>query len=160
MRDRLVHCGVYHSLTVDMVTNALRRSNNGEKILWKNEFGKVVYYVPSIYPKSSEQPNAQRFKAKGGREQRIQINPERNYFKSCADAKHHLERVNNALDELAEVEEERQQPDSEAPEEETQRQDTETPEEEMQQPVSETSEPETDVDVDFEHNMDMQMEQN
>jgi len=160
MRDRLVHCGVYHSLTVDMVTNALRRSNNGEKILWKNEFGKVVYYVPSIYPKSSEQPNAQRFKAKGGREQRIQINPERNYFKSCADAKHHLERVNNALDELAEVEEERQQPDSEAPEEETQRQDTETSEEEMQQPVSETSEPETNVDVDFEHNMDMQMEQN
>eukprot|EP00984_Skeletonema_dohrnii_P008159 scaffold2992_cov83-Skeletonema_dohrnii-CCMP3373.AAC.8 len=173
MRDRLVHCGVYNSLTVDMITKALKGCNTGEQLLWKNEFGKTTYYFPSKHPKTIEQPNAQRFKA-GGREQRVYINPERNYLTTCTEAAQHLERVNNALDELAEVEEERQQPDSaapeeerqqpdsEAPEEETQRQDTETPAEEMQLLDTETPEQEAGVEVDFatDTDTDMEMEHN
>ena len=57
--------------------------------------------MPSIYDKPTKQPNEQRFKAPGGRGKRVQLNPERNYFTTCAAAAGHLKTVNDALDKLA-----------------------------------------------------------
>jgi hypothetical protein len=38
MRDRLVHCGVHQTLTVDMVVDALRRANKDETLIRKRQF--------------------------------------------------------------------------------------------------------------------------
>ena len=176
IRARHVHCGVHSSLTDVMVINALKVVNKGEIFLWKNKFGNTAYYIPKNPPKATQLPNEQRFKA-GGRGKRININPERDFFKTCAEAADHLKRVNDALDELAQVETQTQQerteardegthqPDSGAREDETHETVGERPEDEGTQPPDTSvredetqeayAEEEAHVEVEFESGIDM-----
>ncbi len=104
--------------------------NRGDKFLWKNEFDKIAYYIPSKYDKPTKQPNEQHFKA-GGRGQRAQLNLERNYFRTCAVAAI----VDDALDEVAtaaETETTTQQPLTAAQGEGTPQPDTDALEEDRQ----------------------------
>ena len=175
-RPSYVHCGVHSSLTDVMVINALKVVNKGEIFLWKNKFGNTAYYIPKNPPKATQLPNEQRFKA-GGRGKRININPERDFFKTCAEAADHLKRVNDALDELAQVETQTQQerteardegthqPDSGAREDETHETVGERPEDEGTQPPDTSvredetqeayAEEEAHVEVEFESGIDM-----
>jgi hypothetical protein len=57
-----------------MVVTALRGFNKAEVFFWTNDFNNTTYYTPNKYPKSNEQPNMQRFKSRGGRQQQQQIN--------------------------------------------------------------------------------------
>ena len=101
MRDRLVHSGVHHALTLEMVESALKSANRGQKILRMRMFHKIRYFIPTTYPDSEDIPSRQRFKKRGGREQRIHINPVRHYFQNCEDASTHLVIVNTALEAIA-----------------------------------------------------------
>lgn len=102
MRDRLVHSGVHQTLTVDMVVDALRRANKDETLIRKRQFHLINYFIPSIYPDTDELPNDQRFNnRRGGREQRVHINPDRNFFRECGGAAKHLKCVNKALEAIA-----------------------------------------------------------
>ena len=78
LRDRLVHChcGVLPSLMVDAVVTALRGCNKAESFFWTNGFNGTTHYISNKYTKNNQQPNIQRFKSRGGRQQRININLE------------------------------------------------------------------------------------
>ena len=98
MRDRLVHCGVHHSLTVDMVQAALRSSNRGNTLLLKREFNGNSYYVPTKFADESIVPTDQRFTtAKRDRARRININPNKDFFSAIDGASSLLDTVNNTL---------------------------------------------------------------
>ena len=98
IRDRLLHCGVHNSLTVDMVQSALRSSNRGNVFLKKREFNGTSYYVPTKFADDSIVPTDQRFtNASRDRARRIHINPDKDYFSTCDRASTLLNEVNITL---------------------------------------------------------------
>ena len=103
MHERLVHSGVHRTLTLEMVESALKSANRGQKILRKRVFHNINYFIPTKHPDSQDIPSLQRFNKRGGREQRIHINPVRDYFHSsnCEEAFTHLLIVNTALEVIA-----------------------------------------------------------
>jgi hypothetical protein len=56
MCERLIHCGVHHALTLEMVEDALRFANRGETLLRKRPFGGINYFIPTIYPDTDDIP--------------------------------------------------------------------------------------------------------
>jgi hypothetical protein len=81
MHDRLVHCWVHNSLSVDTIQAALRLSNRGNTYLSKQKFNGTIYYVPTKFAEESIVPTDQRFTtAQRPRAKRININPDKDFF--------------------------------------------------------------------------------
>jgi hypothetical protein len=107
IHGRLVHSGVHRTLKLSHVQDALQHNNTGEMFLKPWEYGGNLYFRPTLiyneYP--NELPLQQRFKQKqkAGRQNRININPERNYF--ITHRNRHFDGINEQLEKLEEEEE-------------------------------------------------------
>ena len=112
LRDRLVHSGVSVSLTLDLVSDAVRRYNKNDEKLKVWRYADVNYYRSTVAhvndKQNTESPLESRYKPEDGKQggkkfttgrpNRLDINPQRDYFKNCNNAR--LTTINNALDEL------------------------------------------------------------
>ena len=85
MHARLVEGGVDRSLTIDLLQEALKRHNRGEKYASRRMDNGSVYYRPSMYQHDDGTPADQRQRKLGARKQmnrRLPILPPKNYFLS------------------------------------------------------------------------------
>lgn len=104
--QRLIHGGVSHLLKLSLVQDALKRNNNDDLFLKKEEYGGINYFRPtSVHMEEGENPAlpvTQRFNGKStDRPIRLHLNPPHNHFISDgAPGNHHLLSINNLLDEL------------------------------------------------------------
>jgi len=119
MQKRLIHSGVRSSLTVQMVSNALRLNNTDLMFIERRDFGGQIWFrSKAVHEKHKENgnilPHNQRFKRKGGPQKRLAscINPARGYFRSVPNR--HFASINTELEKLEQkMKEERQREDEE-----------------------------------------------
>ena len=104
IHERLIHAGVAPSLTLSLVQEALLRNNKGETFVKRWEYGGVNYYRSTIANihcnEHIDVPSDQRFKGKKstGYGNRININPQRDYFKNNDNK--HFAALSKSLDDL------------------------------------------------------------
>jgi len=99
--------GVRRSLTVVMMTDALRLYNQGEPFMARNKLGGKTDFrskVAHLSEVKKSAPTQQRFSGKTtGRQHRVHSNPARDYFIDSNN--HHFGILNHALGELEDKEE-------------------------------------------------------
>ena len=86
LHERLIHAGVHPSLRFDIVKDAIKRLNGDAAFLATRSYLGIRYYRSQICHLEADPtdiPSGQRFKNKStGVKNRININPERDYFKT------------------------------------------------------------------------------
>jgi hypothetical protein len=95
MRDRLVHCGVDKSLTLEMLRQAIKQVNRDGCYLIRRREGNEAYFRPAKLAFSPGTPKDQRNNVGS---KRLPITPARDYFsKSTPESIAKLRLVNDAL---------------------------------------------------------------
>ena len=100
LHGRLVHAGVDQYLDLDMVHDAIKRVNTGQKYLAARKFEGIRYFRSILCHLDDDNAEAvlsvQRFTRKlNGVKKRINLNTSKDYFKSSGSAC--LVRVNEAI---------------------------------------------------------------
>jgi hypothetical protein len=65
MRDRLVHCGVDKSLSIDLLAKALKHANRELSLLTQTKMGRIQFYRPVEFAGEPGTPKDQRASENG-----------------------------------------------------------------------------------------------